>query len=92
MEKIHLPINSMARNKSPILDGVVVELYLFFLEVIGKEFSQMIKAIVQVGQFPKGVNKGMITFLFKAKKKENMGNWCPITLLNVANKIFVKAL
>jgi hypothetical protein len=52
----------------------------------------MIKAIVQVGQFPKGVNKGMITLLFKVKKKENMGSWCPITLLNVANKFFVKAL
>jgi hypothetical protein len=52
----------------------------------------MIKAIMQVGQFPKGVNKGMITLLFKAKKKENVGNWHPITFLNVANKIFAKAL
>jgi hypothetical protein len=62
----------------------------FFIEVIGKEFSQMIEAIVQVGQFPKGINKGMITLLFKAKNKENMGNWHPITFLNVANKNSLK--
>jgi hypothetical protein len=38
----------------------------------------MIKATMQVGQFPQGVNKGMIAILFKAGEKENMGNWCLI--------------
>jgi hypothetical protein len=52
----------------------------------------MIKAAMQVGRFPKGVNKGMITLLFKAREKENLGNWCPITFLNVAYKIFTKTL
>jgi hypothetical protein len=52
----------------------------------------MIKAAMQVGRFPKGVNKGMITLLFKAREKENLGNWRPITLLNMAYKIFTKTL
>ncbi len=52
----------------------------------------MIKAIVPMGRFPKGVNKGMITILFKAREKENMGNWSPITLLNAAYKVFTKTL
>jgi hypothetical protein len=52
----------------------------------------MIKVAMQVGQFPKGVNKGMITLLFKAREKKNLGNWHPITLSNMAYKIFAKTL
>jgi hypothetical protein len=33
----------------------------------------MIKATMQVGRFPKGLNKGMITILFKVGEKENRG-------------------
>ncbi len=52
----------------------------------------MVKATMQVGCFPKGVKKGMITFLFKAKEKKNLGNWCPITFFNMVYKIFAKML
>jgi len=52
----------------------------------------MIKVTLQMERLPKGVNKGMMTILFKARKKENMGNWCPITLLHVIYNIFIKIL
>jgi hypothetical protein len=52
----------------------------------------MIKVAMQVGRFPKGFNKGMITFLFKVGEKENLRHWHPINLLNVAYKIFAKTL
>jgi len=47
---------------------------------------------VQMRRFPNRVNKGMITTLFKDRKKENIGNWCPITFLHVVYKIFIKTL
>jgi hypothetical protein len=34
----------------------------------------MIKATMQKGQSPKGVNKGMITLILKASKKKSLGN------------------
>jgi hypothetical protein len=92
MKELHLATNSMAKNKSPCPIGVVVEFYLFLGEVIGEEFSQMVKVTMQVGCFLKGVNKGMINFLFNAKEKENLGNWRPITFLNMFYKIFAKML
>jgi hypothetical protein len=50
----------------------------------------MIEATIKDGGFPNGVNKGLITMLFKVKDKENFKNWWPITLLNASYKIFVK--
>jgi hypothetical protein len=75
MEELHPVTKSMVKNKSPSQDGVVVEFYLFGYEVIRVEFSQMIKVAMQVGRFPKGVIKGMVTLLFKAREKENLGHW-----------------
>ncbi len=49
MEELQLATKSMAINKSLGPYGVVVEFYLFFWEVIREEFSQMIKATMQVG-------------------------------------------
>ncbi len=43
------------------------------------------------GNFPTGVNEGLITMLFKIGDKENFNNRQPITLLNVSYKIFAKA-
>jgi hypothetical protein len=38
MEEFHLATKSMAKNKSPNPNRVVVEFHLFLWEVIGKEF------------------------------------------------------
>jgi hypothetical protein len=34
--------------------------------------------------------KGLIILLFRMGEKEHLGNWLPITLLNVSYKIFAK--
>jgi hypothetical protein len=52
----------------------------------------MIEVAVKDGGFPNGVNKGLITMLFKATDKDNLSNWRPITLLNASYKIFAKVL
>jgi len=52
----------------------------------------MIETIIKDGNFPNGVNEGLITMLFNIGDKENFNNWPPITLLNVSYKIFAKAL
>jgi hypothetical protein len=52
----------------------------------------MIEVVVKDGGFPDGVNRGLITLLFKVENKENLSNWQFITLLNVSYKIFAKDL
>jgi hypothetical protein len=38
------------------------------------------------------MNNGLITLLHKGGNRKNLGNWRPITLLNIAYKILAKAL
>jgi hypothetical protein len=52
----------------------------------------MIVRSIKVGRFPKGVTEGLITLLYKFGEKSDLGNWHPISLLNMAYKIYVKAL
>ncbi len=45
----------------------------------------MINSIIKEKYPPNGVIiKGLITFLFRMGEREHLGNWLPITLLNVS--------
>lgn len=52
----------------------------------------MVNVAFKVGHFPQGMNKGLITLSFKARDTKKFSNWKSITLLNVADKIYAKAL
>jgi hypothetical protein len=42
--------------------------------VIGREYTKMIQKAISQREFPKGVNKGLITLIFKASMKEELCN------------------
>jgi hypothetical protein len=71
---------------------VVVEFFTKFWELVGGEYSIMVQQSNERGAFPRGINKGLIAFLYKGGAKDEIGNYCPITLLNVTYKIMAKAL
>jgi hypothetical protein len=56
----------MAKGKSPRPNGVMVEFYTFFWEVIRNEFFKTIETIV------KRVNKRLIVVLHKLVRKNNL--------------------
>jgi hypothetical protein len=68
-------------------------LYYFIGFSINGEFwvTEVMEAS-RVGKFPRLVTQGFIILIFKGGEKEDLNNWRPITLLNVAYKIFAKAL
>jgi len=39
-----------------------------------------------------GITNGLISLIYKGREREKLSNWRPITLLNVAYKIYAKAL
>jgi hypothetical protein len=49
MKELHVTSISMAKGKSPRPNGVVVEFYTFFWEVIRDEFFKTIETIVKRG-------------------------------------------
>jgi hypothetical protein len=61
-------------------------------EVIGDEYTQTIHRATQTGQLPLGMTKRMLIVLHKGGERELLNNWRPISLLNVAYKIYAKLL
>ena len=83
---------SMAKGKCPGPDGFLVEFYTTYWYLIGTDFTNMIQKSIQQGTLPPGVNRGLIALLHKGGDREELANWRPISLLNVAYKIMAKAL
>ncbi len=82
----------MAKGRSLGPNGVMVKFFVLFWDLIREDFFKTIDFSIREGHLPKGVNKGSITFLFKARENENLGNWWSIFLINVAYKIYAKTL
>ena len=82
----------MSPGKSPGPDGIVLEFYKIFWNLLGTEFIAMINESVREGRLPPGVTQGMIVLLHKGGNRQALTNWRPITLLNLGYKIYAKAL
>lgn len=85
-------MSQMQEGKALGYDGVVLEFFKVFGEILGTDYHRMICSSISQGRFPEGVTRGLITLLFKARERKQLGNWRPITLLTIAYKIYAKAL
>ena len=83
---------AMAKQRAPSPDGVGVEFFLFYWDLLGGEFTNLIKYSLISGALPQGMTRGLIFLLFKAGEREKLGNWRPLTLLNVTYKMLAKLL
>ena len=91
-EELRVALWDMCPSKSPGLDGIVLEFYKVFWNMLGAEFTDMINTSIYEGRLPPGINQGMIVLLHKGGDRQALTNWRPITLLNLGYKIFAKAL
>ena len=73
-------------------DGVAIQFFTKFWDLIGEDFIAMFQQTFQHGYLPGQLNHGLITLLSKGRDGEILDNWCPITLLNVSYKVLAKAL
>jgi hypothetical protein len=85
-------LKSMAAGKAPGPDGVITEFYKKFWELIKADYLIMIQEAVRSNRMALGVNRGLISLLHKRRERCKLTNWRPITLLNVAYKLYAKAL
>jgi hypothetical protein len=80
------------KEKAPGPDGIAMNFFTLYWPQIGADYYQMIRHSLSKGFFPKGVIKGLITLIPKSSDLKSLNNWRPIILLNVAYKIYAKAL
>lgn len=85
-------LKGMDVNKAPGPDGVITGFFKFFWDIIKEDYFKMLSEAIQSSIMPLRLTRGLISLLHKGGGRGKLSNWRPITLLNVAYKIYAKAL
>ena len=77
-------LNSFSNGKSPGEDGLTVEFYQKFFDILGEDLVDCLNASHEAGQLSISQRRGVITLIPKEEESlVTLKNWRPITLLNV---------
>ena len=80
-------LQGMARGKAPGCDGLPMEFYLKFWDVLGNDLVLVLNSAYRLGSLSCSQRRGIITLTFKKGDRLDPKNWRPITLLNADYKI-----
>ncbi|GBG89037.1 hypothetical protein CBR_g48645 [Chara braunii] len=92
LEELTQTVKSMAKGKSPRVDGLTVEFYTANWGVFGPLLVDLYNGVLEGSRLGKGMTHEVIAVLFKKGDKSEVRNWQPISLLNVSYKILAKSL
>ena len=91
-EELYGALLKLKPGKSPGIDGLPMEFYVTFWDVIGNEFFQLVNSCQKDMLMSKSMQTAILTLLYKKGEKTNLNNWRPISLLCADYKIIAKAL
>ena len=74
LEECYHEMAGMERRKSPGSDGLPVEFYLLFWEIIGEDLVDVLNISYEVSTLPSSMRKAMITSSHKKRDKGRLGN------------------
>ena len=82
----------MARRKAPGLNGLPVEFYVKFWDVLGPDLVSVLNSCLDSGTLALSQRRGIISLSVKKGDRLDPRNWRPITLLNVDYKLASRAI
>ena len=85
-------LRKMSLNKSPGEDGLTVEFYRCYWNIIKQDLTKVMNYMLIACKLSKSQSSGIVTLFHKNGDKSILKNWRPITLLCVDYKIFTKIL
>ena len=86
-------LKSFEKNKTPGNDGLTIEFYLAFWDLVGECLVDALTFAQEQGPLSTSQKQAMITLLEKKDKDRRfIKNWRPISLINVDVKIASKAI
>lgn len=92
VEECFAALQGMARSKAPGSDGLPMEFYLKFWDVLGADLVAVLNLCFDSGSLSLSQRRGVISLSFKKGDRLDPRNWRPITLLNVDYKIASRAI
>ena len=82
----------MAKNKAPGSDGLPMEFYVKFWDVLGPDLVTVLNSCFDAGLLSSSQRRGVISLSFKKGDRLDPRNWRPISLLNVDYKLAARIL
>ena len=91
-EEIHNALRKMKNNKSPGPDGIIVEFYKLYWDVIKDDLYDVFETSYMSEELSYSQYLALIVLLYKKGLRESITNWRPISLSNTDIKILSKVL
>ena len=85
-------LTDLQPNKSPGMNGITRELYIFFWPELEEHYTDCIREIMEKNELSEMQKKGAIRITHKKGNRDELKNYRPITLLNVDLKILTRTL
>ncbi|CAM2116765.1 unnamed protein product [Caretta caretta] len=85
-------LRRMPTNKSPGMDGLTVEFYRAFWDILGPDLATVWAESLQSGVLPLSCRRAVLALLPKKGDRRDLRNWRPISLLSTDYKIIAKAI
>ena len=92
LDECFVALHGMARRKAPGLDGLPMEFYAKFWDVIGHDLVSVLNSCLDSGCLSLSQRRGVISLSFKKGDRLDPRNWRPITLLNVDYKLAARVI
>ena len=88
----HAALLGMAKGKSVGSDGLPMEFYVAFWDLLGEDLVNVFNASLEAGLLPFSQREALIALIFKKGDRLDHTNWRPISLLNVDYKLCARVL
>ncbi|CAM4550705.1 unnamed protein product, partial [Caretta caretta] len=85
-------LHRMPTNKSPGMDGLTVEFYRAFWDILGPDLATVWAESLQGGVLPLSCRRAVLALLPKKGDRRDLRNWRPVSLLSTDYKIVAKAI
>lgn len=91
-EEIKALIQNLNNHKSPGVDNISVRIFKFCNEIISPIISKLVNYIFELGSYLDPLKIAKTIPIYKAGDSKLMGNYRPISLLNILNKIIEQVM
>ncbi|KAI3367340.1 hypothetical protein L3Q82_008155 [Scortum barcoo] len=91
-QELHAALQSMQARKAPGIDGLTVEFYKAFWDILAGDLLEVFNESLASGLLPLSCRRAVITLLPKKGNLQDIKNWRPVSLLCMDYKILSKVL
>ncbi|KAI3363915.1 hypothetical protein L3Q82_001510 [Scortum barcoo] len=92
LREVQAALQSMQGRRAPGIDGLTVEFYKAFWEILSTDILDVFNESLASGPMPMSCRRAVLTLLPKKGNLQDIKNWRPVSLLCVDYKLLSKAL